>query len=209
MKLDLSDEGLAELTGEPVETVRAARRRLEFAKRIGTRIRQARLAKGFTQTQLGEKLGVSKGRISQYESGDMRHSPNIATIIEISEWLDCEPESFFVDVPDSGQRKWTKIPGHELAEEVEIAASPDLRVTGVHFPLLLGTKAERVVTVSKRARAGRSLLLGDIAELPLKQLTIRLSDGLLAATRNDPTLASKPVFSDVITSMVSTRKRRV
>lgn len=40
------------------------------AKTIGARLRQLRLANKLTQEQLGEKCGVTKGMVSQWESDD-------------------------------------------------------------------------------------------------------------------------------------------
>lgn len=39
---------------------------------VGGRIQAARLAKGLTQEQLGKRIGVTKGAISQWEAGDIK-----------------------------------------------------------------------------------------------------------------------------------------
>ena len=46
----------------------------------GQRLKEARLAKGFTQSALGEIVGVTKGSISLYESG--QRTPKLETMLE-------------------------------------------------------------------------------------------------------------------------------
>ena len=55
---------------------------------IGKRIREARLAKGLTREQLGEKLGVSFQAVSTWETGkfipDSQHLPQLAKVLDLS-----------------------------------------------------------------------------------------------------------------------------
>lgn len=48
---------------------------------VGSRLKDARKAKGITQEKLGEVLGLSKAAISLYESE--RRNPKLETIIEM------------------------------------------------------------------------------------------------------------------------------
>ena len=48
---------------------------------VGSRLKEARKAKGITQDELGEILGLSKAAISLYESE--RRNPKLETIIEM------------------------------------------------------------------------------------------------------------------------------
>ena len=47
----------------------------------GQRLKEARLAKGFTQEALGELIGVTKGSISLYESG--KRTPKLEMVLEL------------------------------------------------------------------------------------------------------------------------------
>lgn len=57
-------------------------------KRIGNRIKTARLKKGMSQEQLGEKLGVSFQAVSSWETGkfipDPDHLPAISKVLDLS-----------------------------------------------------------------------------------------------------------------------------
>lgn len=46
----------------------------EFDRKLGQRLREARLLKGLTQQQIGEMVGVSWQQVQKYESGDNRIS---------------------------------------------------------------------------------------------------------------------------------------
>ena len=56
------------------------------------RLRNARIAKGFNQTELAGAVGVSRQAISVFESGDK--GPNPETMTRIAEALE-QPLSFF------------------------------------------------------------------------------------------------------------------
>lgn len=71
---------------------------------LGQRLRAARVAKGWTQAQLGELLlGVDDPntvapRISRYERG--MHKPDLATIEKLAELLDL-PAAYFLAASDT------------------------------------------------------------------------------------------------------------
>ena len=54
---------------------------------IGSRIRQARLAKNLSQIELAQKMGVRQGTISRAESG---HDLRVGTLLEIARALDLD-----------------------------------------------------------------------------------------------------------------------
>ena len=56
----------------------------------GDRIRQARMAKGMTQEELADKLGVKFGVISKYETGRVKNLKR-ETIAALAEILDVKP----------------------------------------------------------------------------------------------------------------------
>lgn len=72
---------------------------LPTATALGRRLRAARLAKGWTQAQLGERLlglddpNTAAPRISRYERG--MHKPDLDTIERLAKLLDL-PAAYFV-----------------------------------------------------------------------------------------------------------------
>lgn len=55
---------------------------------IGEKIKQARKKAGYTQKELGEKLGISQVRVAQYENGI--RNPKIETVNKIAKALNVE-----------------------------------------------------------------------------------------------------------------------
>ncbi len=68
-----------------VEDVGAAK---DYARRIGTLIRDSRRNRGWTQAQLAESLGTSQSAINRIEQGNQNLSLDLLT--RISEALDSE-----------------------------------------------------------------------------------------------------------------------
>ena len=57
------------------------------AERVGRRIREIRMAVGLSQTELGEKIGLSADRVRKYENGARKPKSDlikkIADVLEI------------------------------------------------------------------------------------------------------------------------------
>jgi transcriptional regulator with XRE-family HTH domain len=66
-------------------------------KRIGQRIARAREAKGWTQHQLADALGINDTQISRYENG--RHTPKPRRYEALANALEVPAETFFYDPP--------------------------------------------------------------------------------------------------------------
>ncbi|MCR4727214.1 MAG: helix-turn-helix transcriptional regulator, partial [Lachnospiraceae bacterium] len=47
------------------------------ADRVGARIRTIRMAKGMSQAELGEKVGLNADRIQKYENGARKPKPDM------------------------------------------------------------------------------------------------------------------------------------
>ncbi len=60
----------------------------QLKNRVGHLIKQSRIAKGLTQKELGEKLGVSESQVSRYESGTLNMT--IEALYKIAEILDLD-----------------------------------------------------------------------------------------------------------------------
>lgn len=54
-------------------------------ERVGEMIRETRKAKGLTQKELGEKLGISESAVSKYESG--KENPTAELIQKVADAL--------------------------------------------------------------------------------------------------------------------------
>lgn len=74
---------------------------------IGKRIHEYRVMKGYTQKQLADMIGVSNGRVSNWEQGINR--PDADKLADICRVLEVSP-SVLLDV---------QIPDHELASRKE------------------------------------------------------------------------------------------
>ena len=53
--------------------------------KVGAKLKAARLAKGFSQEQVGQNIGVSKARVSDYEAG--KTEPPIKTLLKLVKLL--------------------------------------------------------------------------------------------------------------------------
>lgn len=62
---------------------------------IGSRIKERREMLGITQTQLAERLGVSKGAIGNYETD--ANSPKASIMYKVFEVLQCDANYLFQD----------------------------------------------------------------------------------------------------------------
>ncbi|OOM16747.1 helix-turn-helix domain-containing protein [Clostridium saccharobutylicum] len=67
------------------------------AQRIGKRIQQVRKEKGFTQSELGRKIGKSESTIRKYEAGAVE--PSFKILSDISRTLDVDI-SFFLSIEE-------------------------------------------------------------------------------------------------------------
>jgi transcriptional regulator with XRE-family HTH domain len=54
-----------------------------------TKLSRKRIAKGWTQAELGIKTGISRGRIEDYEAGRLV-SPTLYTLLRLCEALNCK-----------------------------------------------------------------------------------------------------------------------
>lgn len=58
----------------------AEREVYDFVQQIVAGLKQMRVRRGLTQTQMAEKMGITQGRVSQIESGLLDYAPNLETI---------------------------------------------------------------------------------------------------------------------------------
>lgn len=80
---------------------------------IGKRIQKIRLAKGYTQQQFAEMIGLSTNYLSDIERG--KSSARLDKLVAIINALECSADDIFVDVIDYGY----KIKSSQLSERLE------------------------------------------------------------------------------------------
>ena len=68
---------------------------------VGRRVREARVAKGMSQTDLGDKLGVSFQQVQKYEKGTNRIGAS--RLLQTATALNVPVEYFFDGVNDGSQ----------------------------------------------------------------------------------------------------------
>lgn len=91
----------------------------EWRQNILSRIAQARITKGWTQTQLAEVLGTHRSNISRLESGE--HNPSLDFLLKVTAALDME-----LDVKPLGREE---ISGMENTYEIRLYDTPLLTFT--------------------------------------------------------------------------------
>lgn len=67
---------------------------------IGQKIKEARKAKGMTQTELGEKVGVQKSAVSKWERGETQNIKR-SVLQKLSYYLDLQPVELIKETTDS------------------------------------------------------------------------------------------------------------
>jgi transcriptional regulator with XRE-family HTH domain len=61
-----------------------------FNEYVGKEIRSARMAKGMSQRELSERLGIKRGAYSQYETG--KNTMSLETWFKLARILDLDPD---------------------------------------------------------------------------------------------------------------------
>jgi transcriptional regulator with XRE-family HTH domain len=57
---------------------------VDLVREVGDMLQRMRTRAGLTQVQLAERLDISAGRVSQLESGMLRHAPSLKTIAQFA-----------------------------------------------------------------------------------------------------------------------------
>lgn len=73
----------------------------EIASLTGARIRELRIAHGWSQREFAERAGWHRPLVARIESG--RHTPSVTSLLELAVALEV-PISMLVDVLDHGPR---------------------------------------------------------------------------------------------------------
>ncbi len=67
---------------------------------VGQKIKEARKAKGMTQTELGEKIGVQKSAVSKWERGETQNIKR-SVLQKLSYYLDIQPVELIKETTNS------------------------------------------------------------------------------------------------------------
>ncbi len=114
----------------------------------GARIKAARLKKGWSQTELAEKLGVSQPAVAHWESG--AHAPRFALLPRIAAMLEIPRE-------DIAPRRTRKEPRLHLnvrtSQMLDFATAPSLPYEVSRLELSFGEQIERVTPVDSADEA--------------------------------------------------------
>lgn len=93
---------------------------------IGEKIRVARLAKGMTQEELGEILGVQKSAIAKYESGRVVNIKR-STLKKISEVLGIRPSELIYEKIEQNPVGTAELHSEILMDEAFVEMYEDFR----------------------------------------------------------------------------------
>jgi len=92
-------------------------------KKIGMRVKAARMQRGMTQPQLAEIIGKGFETISNIERG--KTAPNFNTLLDISEAVGIPMREFFDDIeseePTSEERRELMVQAQILADQLDTA----------------------------------------------------------------------------------------
>lgn len=102
---------------------------------IGKKIKNARLAKGYTQEELGNLIGVQKSAVAKYENGRVVNIKR-SVLAKISKVLDIPPVELVSNVEESPIET-----AHELAD---IFLDPELMSMIKEYKILDETKKAQV-----------------------------------------------------------------
>ena len=113
----------------------------------GSRLKEARLEKGFTQEALGEMIGVTKGSISLYESG--QRTPKLETVLELMYTLGVTADYLLgadvvVEVKDISE------PKYRVFTENEVKFIEELRKDDFLYSVLFQNPKEGIEIIKKR-----------------------------------------------------------
>ncbi|MGE0665354.1 MAG: multiprotein-bridging factor 1 family protein [Sphingomonadales bacterium] len=129
---NLSTDDVAELLGVERADVELADATIALVERYAGAITRMRDQRGLSRADLARLLGLSPGRVTQLESGEIRHAVNLKTLAEIAHKLDFDLDITLHDRRDA------------LADDQLVAADVDeaLGVPLVSVPLGVATVAQ-------------------------------------------------------------------
>lgn len=90
---------------------------------IGEKIKKARLAKGMTQSELGELLGIQKSAVAKYENGRVQNIKR-STLKRISAILDIPPSELIFEKPRIAEEVLSNLSPKEIQLFNAIKALP-------------------------------------------------------------------------------------
>lgn len=117
--------------------------------RLGEEIKRLRLERGYTQQQLGEKLGVQKSAVQKYEKGTVKNLKQ-ETLMKLCQIFDVSPAVFMDAMYDTDK----------LSREVQVLDE---------LSLLFGSQAvdllEMFTSLNQQGKAKLHTYARDLAEI--------------------------------------------
>ena len=107
--------------------------------KIGQRIKSARLEKGYSQAELGERVGCSNNHMSHIEVGQTKVS--LTMLLKISSALEKDLDYFLLDTPYA---KRDSIINSEIAAKLKNCAPATLIVVNKILDSLLELQEEQI-----------------------------------------------------------------
>jgi len=108
----------------------------------GARIKAARLKKGWSQTELAEKLGVSQPAVAHWESG--AHAPRFALLPRIAAMLEIPREDIAPKRARKGARLYLNV---RTSQVLDFPAAHSLPYEVSRLELSFGEQIERVTPI--------------------------------------------------------------
>jgi transcriptional regulator with XRE-family HTH domain len=130
---------------------------------VGTRVRNARVARGLTQAALAEQLGVSFQQVQKYENGSNRISAS--RLVQIADTLNVSPVGFLEDLGAFNERKAGasasgQVPGAQALLSIYERLPPPMRLAVLQLAqsLIDGGSARPVRSAAPQRRQNGSVV---------------------------------------------------
>lgn len=90
-------------------------------QRLGRNIVRAREERGWLQTDLARRLGISPGRLSKWETGE--HAPPLAGLADLGRVLGMSLDALVLGTPRSEAGAWTSSQREQARQALEVLSA--------------------------------------------------------------------------------------
>ena len=172
---------------------------------MSDRIKERRTAMGFTQEELGKKLGLQKSAIAKYENGRVENIKR-SVIAEMAEVLECSP-SYLMGWDDTKKEK-----NINNIYPIEVHSLPMLGEIACGKPIFMDENKESYTMVGSNVKAdfclkakGDSMVKARIMDGDIVFIKIQpeVENGEIAAVAIDDEATLKRFYRDEITQTVT------
>ena len=172
---------------------------------MSDRIKERRTAMGFTQEELGKKLGLQKSAIAKYENGRVENIKR-SVIAEMAEVLECSP-SYLMGWDDTKKEK-----NINNIYPIEVHSLPMLGEIACGKPIFMDENKESYTMVGSNVKAdfclkakGNSMVNARImdGDIVFIRSQPEVENGEIAAVAIDDEATLKRFYRDEITQTVT------